>query len=87
MDLKQRNRQAAMFQAMVLIRGIAEASLADIAELNTLRAGAYLTQAWTDGDIDTLEYEQLTRIASEQLRDWLPPRESNLHSGEPSAAN
>jgi hypothetical protein len=45
------------------------------AEVNTLHAGVYLSQACNNGLISQVQFEQLTRQASECLRDWVPKLE------------
>lgn len=62
-----------MQQVTALLEAIEQASSLETAELNTLRAGAYLTQALNDGLIARVEYDRLTGDAIECLRVWAPP--------------
>lgn len=88
MGLKKADVQAAaIHQATALIIAIERASSLELAELNTLRAGAYLTQVLAKGVIDKTEYDQLNRIASERLSEWLPPDEATSTSGKPFTCN
>lgn len=66
---------AALLQAWSLICLIEQAVSLDGAEVNTLHAGVYLSQACDDGLISQVQFEQLTRLASECLRDWMPTAE------------
>jgi hypothetical protein len=65
--------EAVMAQARSLIRDIEFALSPEIAELNTLLVGTYLTQALNDARLNREEFDLLTCAASESLRNWRPP--------------
>ncbi|MCF7543887.1 hypothetical protein [Pseudomonas petrae] len=62
-----------MTQAEILIKDIESALSAEIAELNTLMVGAYLTQALNDGRLNRTEFNALTSTAGDSLRNWTRP--------------
>lgn len=64
--------QAALLQAGALVKSIEYAASLEAAELNTLRAGVFLNQVWSDELITKEQFDELTRLAGQCLRDWLP---------------
>ncbi|WP_282365653.1 hypothetical protein [Pseudomonas sp. PS02290] len=66
--------EAVMAQARNLINDIELADSPEIAELNTLLVGAYLTQALNDGRLNREEFDLLTCAAGDSLRNWIPRR-------------
>lgn len=64
--------EAVTAQARILIHDIESALSPEIAELNTLLVGAYLTQALNEGRLNREEFDLLTGAAGESLRNWLP---------------
>ncbi|TDV54499.1 hypothetical protein EC919_104235 [Pseudomonas graminis] len=73
-----------MLQAEFFIHEIQTASSLETAELDTLRAGAHLTQALAGRLISREEFDLLSRAVGESLRDWRPPSvdEHAPHQGD-----
>lgn len=71
--IDEQERARAVMTAKSMVQSISTALSVDMAEQHTLHTGGYLTWAQSTGLIDKNLYDELTQVASDALRQWVPP--------------